>query len=196
MLIIIDIGFARHYSVLGLFNIGSAGRKNMIFKNSNFSEQSAWISVIFAIFIAVFYGYGMMQLEGNFSSHAEQIVWLWIETIVVSIVFMIIAFSILSVIKRKNGDDDELGLIDERDEVIEAKATAWAYFNLSFCITVLLIHIFCQGVITGYPFFPNVPPIDFIIHGLMFSGLLVEFVARATQIYRYRKANSYGDSYE
>ena len=65
----------------------------MIFKNSNFSEKTAWISVIFAIFIAIFYGYGMMQLEGSFSTHPEQIMWLWIETIVVSIVFVIIAFS-------------------------------------------------------------------------------------------------------
>lgn len=160
----------------------------MIFKESNFSEQSAWISVIFAIFIAAFYGYGMMQLEGNFSTHAEPIVWLWIETMGVSIVFMIIAFSILSVMKRKNGDDDELGLIDERDEAIEAKATFWAYFNLHFCLTVLLIHVFLKAVIVGYPLFPNVPSIDFLIHGMMFSGLLVEFVLRATQIYRYRKA--------
>ncbi|NQY89924.1 MAG: hypothetical protein HRT51_19715 [Colwellia sp.] len=160
----------------------------MIFKNSNFSEQSAWISVIFAIFIAAFYGYGMMQLEGSFSTHAEQIVWLWIETIVVSIVFVIIAFSILSVIKSKNGDDDELGLIDERDEAIEVKATLWAYFNLHFCLTILLVHVFCQSVIVDYPFFSNVPPVDFLIHGLMFAGLLVELVLRATQIYRYRKA--------
>ena len=148
----------------------------MFLKNSNFSEQTAWISVIFAIFIAVFYGYGMMQLEGNFSSHAEQIVWLWIETIVVSIVFVIIAFLILSVIKRKNGDDDELGLIDERDEVIEAKATTWAYFNLSFCIMVLLIHVFCQGIITGYPFSPNVPPLDFLIHGFLVCWLSLYYV--------------------
>ena len=160
----------------------------MIFKESNFSEQSAWISVIFALFIAAFYGYGMMQLEGNFSTHAEQIVWLWIETIVVSIVFVIIAFSLLAIMKSKSDEDDEVGLIDERDEAIEAKATFWAYFNLHFCLTVLLIHVFCQGIIVDYPFFANVPPLDFLIHGLMFSGLLVELVLRSSQIYRYRKA--------
>lgn len=160
----------------------------MIFKNSNFSEQSAWISVILTIVLALYYGFGITQLEGNFATQPEQIVWLWVETIVVSIIVIIIAFPTLSIIKSKNNDDDELGLIDERDQAIEAKATFWAYFNLHFCLTVLIIHVFLKAVIVGYPLFPNVPSIDFLIHGMMFSGLLVEFVLRATQIYRYRKA--------
>ena len=37
----------------------------MIFKDSNFSEQTAWISVTFTIFIAWFYDKGMKQLEGT-----------------------------------------------------------------------------------------------------------------------------------
>ncbi|ALO33478.1 hypothetical protein CMT41_01155 [Colwellia sp. MT41] len=160
----------------------------MIFKNSNFSEQTAWISVTFTLFIAWYYANGITQLEGNFASHAEQIVALWASTIIASIIFVIIAFTILAVISKVNGDGEDISLIDERDEVIEARATRWAYYNLSTCIIILFVHIFCQGVITNYPFFTNVPPIDFLIHGLMFSGLLVEFVLRATQIYRYRKA--------
>ena len=160
----------------------------MILKNRNFSEQTAWISVIFTVFIAWYYGTGLMQLEGTFSSHAEQVVGLWVETIIVSTIFVVIAFIALAVIKKITGDDEDISLVDERDELIEAKTTTWAYFNLSTCIAILLVHVFCQGVIINYPFFSNVPPIDFIIHGLMFSGLWVEFVARATQIYRYRKA--------
>ncbi len=159
----------------------------MFLKNSNFSEQTAWISVVFTVFIAWYYSNGMTQLEGTFASHAEQIVGLWAETIIVSIIFAVVAFTALAVIKKITGNDEDISLVDERDELIEAKSTTWAYFNLSTCIAILLVHVFCQGVITNYPFFPNVPPIDFIIHGLMFSGLLVEFVARATQIYRYRK---------
>lgn len=160
----------------------------MIFKNSNFSEQTAWISVIFTVFIAVFYWNGMTQLEGNFATHAEQIVWLWTETIIASVVFVIIAFTLFAIFKRKGSDDEDFSLIDERDELIEAKATTFAYFNINFCIVALLIHVFCQGVIPNYSFFANVPPLDFLIHGLMFSGLLVEFVLRATQLYRYRKS--------
>ena len=160
----------------------------MIFKNSNFSEQTAWISVIFTVFIGWFYSHGMRQLEGTFSTHADQIVGLWAETIIVSIIFAVVAFSALALIKKITGDDEDISLVDERDEIIEAKATIWAYFNLSTCIAIMLTHIFCQAIIVNYPFFPNVPPIDFLIHGLMFSGLFVEFVARATQVYRYRKA--------
>lgn len=188
MLIIFDIAIVLHYLVLSLFNIESVIRDNMIFKNSNFSEQSAWVSVLFTIFIAAFYSYGMTQLEGDFATHAEQIVALWTSTIIASIIFAIVAFSILAVIRKINGDDEDVSLIDERDEVIEAQATIWAYFNLSVCIAILLVHIFCQGVFTDYPFFSNVPPLDFLIHGLMLSSLLVEFVARVTQIYRYRKS--------
>ena len=160
----------------------------MIFKDSNFSEQTAWISVTFTIFIAWFYDKGMKQLEGTFATHADQIVGLWVEIIIVSIIFAVVVFTALMVIKKITGDDEDISLVDERDEMIEANTTTWAYFNLSTCIVILLTHVFCQGVITNYPFFPNVPPLDFLIHGLMFSSLLVEFVARATQIYRYRKA--------
>ena len=159
----------------------------MIFKDSNFSEQTAWISVTFTVFIAWFYANGMKQLEGTFSSHADQIVSLWAQTIIASIIFVAIAFIALAILKKATGDDD-IALIDERDELIEARATRWAYYNLSTCIIILFFHIFCQGIITNYPFFPNVPPIDFLIHGVMFSSLLVEFILRASQIYRYRKA--------
>ncbi len=168
----------------------------MFFRNSNFSEQAAWISVAFTLFIAAYYGLGMTQLEGNFSSHAEQIVGLWAETIIISIIFVIIAFTLLAIMKKQQGGDEDIALIDERDQEIESKATYWGYFNLSFCIMILLIHIFCQALISGYPFFPNVPAIDFLIHGLMFSSLLVELVLRATQIYRYRKADNFGDDHE
>jgi hypothetical protein len=160
----------------------------MIFKESNFSEQTAWISVIFTVFIGWFYSHGMRQLEGTFATHADQVVGLWAETIIASIIFVIIAFTALAIIKKVTGNEEDISLVDERDEIIEAKSTVWAYFNLSTCITILLVHVFCQAVVTNYPFFNDVPPIDFIIHGLMFSGLLVEFVARATQVYRYRKA--------
>ncbi|MFQ3209680.1 MAG: hypothetical protein ACI9U5_001736 [Colwellia sp.] len=160
----------------------------MIFKDSNFSEQTAWISVTFTVFIAWFYANGMKQLEGTFSSHADQIVSLWAQTIIASIIFAAIAFIALAILKKATGDDDDIALIDERDELIEARATRWAYYNLSTCIIILFFHIFCQGIITNYPFFPNVPPIDFLIHGVMFSSLLVEFILRASQIYRYRKA--------
>lgn len=160
----------------------------MIFKNSNFSEQTAWISVTFTVFIAWFYTNGMKQLEGTFSTHADQIVGLWAQTMFASIIFVVIAFSALAIMRKFTGDDDDNLLIDERDELIEARATRWAYYNLSTCIIILFVHIFCQGVITNYPFFPNVPPIDFLIHGVMLSSLLVEFILRASQIYRYRKS--------
>lgn len=159
----------------------------MIFKNSNFSEQSAWVTVIFTLFIASFYGYGVTQLEGTFATHADQVVDLWLSTIIVSVIFAVSAFSILAITRKLTGDDeDDISLIDERDEVIEAKASTWAYYNLSVCITVMLVHIFCQAVNPNYKYFANIPPVDFLIHGLMFSSLLVEFVLRSTQIYRYR----------
>jgi hypothetical protein len=129
----------------------------MIFKNSNFSEQTAWISVIFTVFIALFYATGMTHLEGTFATNTEKIVGLWTETIIVSVIFFVIAFTTLAVIKKTTGDDDDIALVDERDEIIEAKTTTWAYFNLSTCIVALLIHVFCQGVIANYPFFANVP---------------------------------------
>ncbi len=160
----------------------------MIFKNSNFSEQAAWISLIFTVFIAIFYTHGLSQLEGDFASNAGPIVGLWGSTIIASIIFAVVAFSLLAFIRKYNGDDEDISLTDERDEVIENKASTWAYYNLSFCIMVMIIHIFCQGVISNYPFFPNVPPLDFLIHGLMYSGIFVEFVLRGTQIYRYHTA--------
>lgn len=160
----------------------------MIFKDSNFSEQTAWISVIFTVFIGLFYANGMTELEGTFATHAEQVVGLWAQTMVASLIFVVVAFSALAVIRKLTGDDDDISLVDERDELIEARATRWAYYNLSTCIIILFVHVFCQGVITDYPFFPNVPPIDFLIHGVMLSSLLVEFILRVSQIYRYRKA--------
>jgi hypothetical protein len=160
----------------------------MIFKDSNFSEQTAWISVAFTVFVAWFYTNGMTQLEGTFATDADQIVGLWAQTMVVSVIFVIVAFSALAVIRKFTGYDEDISLIDERDELIEARATRWAYYNLSTCIIILFVHIFCQGVITNYPFFPKVPPIDFLIHGVMLSSLLVEFILRASQIYRYRKS--------
>jgi hypothetical protein len=159
----------------------------MIFKNSNFSEQAAWISIIFTIFMAVFYSNGVMQLEGSFATHPDQIVGLWAQTIIVSVVFILIAFVTVAIFKSKEEGDDDFTIIDERDELIEAKATTFAYININVCIVVMLVHVFCQGVIPNYPFFKNVPPLDFLIHGLMYSGLLVEFILRVSQLYRYRK---------
>lgn len=168
----------------------------MFLKNTNFSEQAAWISVFFCLFIAGYYAMGLSHLTGTFATNPQEIVWLWIEVMVVSIVFVIIAFVLLAIYKKKHDADDEIGIIDERDEEIESKATTLAYFNINLCIMVLLIHVFSQAIFSGYPFFINVPAVDFLIHGLMFSGLLVEFILRATQIYRYRKAASLGESYE
>jgi hypothetical protein len=159
----------------------------MIFKESNFSEKTAWISIMFTLFMALFYSNGLTHLEGDFSTHADQIVGLWAQTIVVSVIFIVIVFVALSIFKAKGEDSEDFSVVDERDELIEAKATFWGYFNMHFCITILLLHVFCQAVITNYPFFVDVPPIDFLIHGLMYSGLLVEFILRATQIYRYRQ---------
>ncbi len=167
----------------------------MNLRNSNFSEQAAWVSVFFTLFIGLYYGNGVIGLDGTFATHPEQIVWLWVETIIVSIIFVIIAFAALMILKQRNNDDD-IDLIDERDEAIEHKATMFAYINLNACIVFLIIHVFCLGLFPDYPFFISIPPLDFLIHGLMFSGLFVEFVLRATQIFRYRQTASFGESYE
>lgn len=159
----------------------------MIFKESNFSEKTAWVSALFTLFMALFYSHGITQLDGSFTTHADQIVGLWAQTIVVCIIYIVIVFVALAAFQAKGDSAEDFSIVDERDELIEVKATFWGYFNMHFCITVMLIHVFCQAVIVNYPFFVNVPPIDFMIHGLMFSGLLVEFILRATQIYRYRQ---------
>ena len=58
----------------------------MIFKNSNFSEQTAWISLILTILMTLFYSNGIAQLEGTFSTNAEQVVELWTETVIFSVI--------------------------------------------------------------------------------------------------------------
>jgi hypothetical protein len=157
----------------------------MIFNNSNFSQQTSWVMVLITIFMASYYGFGVTQLEGDFATNAEGIVWLWIETSIVSVTLSVSVFIILTLINKKNNRDEEAYIVDERDELIESKATYWAYLNLHTCIIVLLIHVFCKAVIDGYPFFSDVAAIDFLIHGLFFTVLFVEFVLSLMKIYRY-----------
>ena len=63
-------------------------------------SKAAWISVIFTLFIAWFYADGLSQLEGTFATHAEQIVSLWTETVIASIIFAVIAFTVLNCYKK------------------------------------------------------------------------------------------------
>lgn len=140
-----------------------------------------------SVLVVLFYTYRMMTLEGSFDTHATQIAWLWVETTVLSIALVIIAFVLLSFFSDKNSDPDELLIIDERDNLIEAKANQGAYWV--FHVFILLILVLCRGVFSGFMFFPSLPPIDVLIHGLVFAGLLAEIISRSLQIRRYHQAD-------
>ncbi len=158
-----------------------------MFKDSNFSEKSAWISLILTIVIAIFYGVGINNLDGYFETHASQIGWLWIEITILVTVLAILAFVALWFIEGKNSEPDEFSFVDERDNLIETKATSLAYWTFHFCIFVLMIQVICKGAFENYPIFPSVPPIDLLLHGLVYIGLLVEVVLRVIQIRRYHQ---------
>lgn len=137
----------------------------------SFHEKSIWITLIVTLAVFGFYFAQAITVFTNPELPDENLIGLFIVVVVFVIILQIILQSILAIIHRKEAEKDG----DERDKLIELKATQTSYFVLVFgiwttCISILAIH----------------SPL-IIANMILFFFIAAETIGYIKQIYHYRR---------
>jgi amino acid transporter len=106
----------------------------------SFHEKSIWVTLIITLAVFGFYFTQAAIVFINPELPDEMLIGLFIAVIVFVIILQIILQSIIAIIHRKEAEKNG----DERDKLIELKATQTSYFVLVFgilttCISILII---------------------------------------------------------
>jgi len=133
-----------------------------------FREKSAWISILSMSGIYGLYFWSVMRTAPHFASfHFISL----IETVVALVVVQIVLTIAVAVFSLRDAQAPR----DERDKLIELRATRVAYAGLA---TSVVFAVFFGGL--------N-PPIVFNANALLFILVTVEILRSACQIVQYRR---------
>lgn len=105
-----------------------------------FQEKSIWVTVVVTVIIFGYYFTQAIIIISNPSIPEVALIGLFIGVTVITIIVQIVLQSVLAIANRKDAEKGE----DERDKLIELKATRISYFILIFgvwttCISILII---------------------------------------------------------
>ncbi len=139
--------------------------------NMSFKEKSIWISLIATIIIFGFYFSKTFPLFRNFDDNNTEMVMLFIGVVILMIIVQIISHIVLAVFNRKDAEAGE----DERDKLVELKATRIAHFVL---ITGVWLTASCL-LITKSPLM--------LVNIMIFFFILSEVLGFIAQLFYYRK---------
>lgn len=151
----------------------------------SFSEKSAWISFTSTLAIFGYYFYqltGLSGLEGEEASQAAMV--LLTSAIVLTIIVESVFHGMLAATNHKAAEQGA----DERDKLIELKASKYAYAVLSTGIILVIgrmIILEFNPSFTDHGSSLQVPMLT--AHMLMFSFILAELVRFGGQILYYRR---------
>ena len=136
--------------------------------NKSFEEKSIWISLLTISLIFGYYFVRIVQMVSQDDINVAQSIVLIISVIVMVIIVEVV-FHIIIALK------DRPEALDERDRMIELKATRNAYFVLVFGIFLPMAGIAAQV----RPFI--------VAHVIMFIFVLSEITKFLTQLFYYRR---------
>ena len=136
--------------------------------NKSFQEKSIWISLVAISLIFGYYFLRVFKIAAEDEINVAESIVLLISVIVMVIIVEVVSHIILALRTRPEAQD-------ERDRLIELKATRNAYFVLAFGIFLPIACI----VISVRPFI--------VAHVIMFIFVLSEIASFLTQLFYYRR---------
>ena len=163
----------------------------MLLKNRSYSEKSNWAVLLTTLGVLFYYLNRVPHLGAYFESNPNEIGYLLLKTIIVTIVLTIIYHSFIFGI---SGQDNALEQ-DERDILIRQKAINWAYWVMNAGLIYLFVQLFINTWIRTQAvsfdlnagLFIAYPPIDFMIHGIVILGFVCEITQNLGEIFLQRR---------
>jgi len=139
--------------------------------NLSFREKSLWISLVVTLSIFGFYYLRAFSVFSNAAIPNESLMGLFIGVIVLTIVVQVVLQSVLAIANRK----EAASAGDERETLIELKATRLAYFILAGGVWIAGVSIFVlpSALITA-----NI---------VLFFFILAEIVGFSARLFFYRR---------
>ena len=134
----------------------------------SFKEKSIWISLVSTIIIFGYYFLRIFQMANNEKVAHREIAVFFISIIILIVVVEIILHILLAGFHRPEAED-------ERDQLIELRATRNAYYLL------------VAGVVTANIAFLVLAAPILVAHIILFFFILAESVAFITQLFYYRR---------
>jgi uncharacterized membrane protein len=145
----------------------------------SFQERRAIVSLISSIGITALYSSYMIQRYPDASAYSAEVFHFWgaffLILIPVTIVAKIIIYIVFSIFNTIATREEEPSIVDERDRLIELKATR----------NSLYVFVFGFLVAMGTLVFEMPPSTMFAI--LIVSGVASEMVSELSQFYFYRR---------
>lgn len=139
----------------------------------SFKEKSIWISLVTTILVFGYYFVRVLQMVSNEAVGNAEIAVFFVSIIVLVIVIQIISHILLTIAHRPETED-------ERDQIIELKATRNAYYLLIagvFASTgTFIIGIFVLPVTTFH-----------VVHTMLIFFIIAEMVKHITELVHYRR---------
>jgi hypothetical protein len=139
--------------------------------NLSYQEKSIWVSLVSTLIVFGYYFLNAMKIFNNSKIENLAITGLFIGTVIILIIIQIVFQSIIAIINRKEAQKGE----DERDNLIELKATRISYFIivLGVWVTALSFLILSSTIIMA--------------NTIMFFFILAEIVGYIIQLIYYRR---------
>ncbi len=139
--------------------------------NLSFREKSIWTSLIVTLLIFGYYYFQAFSIFSNAAIPNESLMGLFVGVVVLTIVVQVVLQSVLAIANRK----EAASASDERDTLIELKATRLAYFILAGGVWIAGISIFVlpSALITA-----NI---------ILFFFILAEIIGFSTRLFFYRR---------
>jgi hypothetical protein len=134
----------------------------------SFREKTAWISIVSMSGIYGFYFWSVIR-SGSPASGVH------FGGLLITIIALIIVQIVLTIVVAIFAPREAQAPRDERDRLIELRATQVAYALLTFCIVSACL-------LTAF-----VPPILFNTNVLLFTLVMAELLRSASQIFQYRR---------
>ena len=136
----------------------------------SFQEKSIWISLVITILLFGLYFVMAFIVFTNPYDPNTNLVGLFIGVIILYVIFQIVLHSLVAIVHKKEADKS----LDERDNLIELKATRISYFILVLGVWV-----------TGTSMLPGSSLM--MAHIIMFFFVLAEIVGFLIQLFYYRR---------
>ena len=148
----------------------------------SFREKTAWACFLSTILIWAPYFWNVLKLFRAHEPSGGAILGMFIGAVVLQVVIMIVAAIVIAIFSKQEPKD-------ERDILIEAKASRNAYFVLGFFIMFAGAWIFMYGFAAGEGLFTQVVTPLVISQLIFFCFVAAETARYASLIVSYRRGS-------
>lgn len=129
-------------------------------------ERASWIALFVNALVGVWYFSAVFSLPGDMNLHSRALVHLFVQMIILSIVFTIAAEIVFHIVAGKPSDKVSQ---DERDRLIAARATRNGYYVLASGVFIVMARIVMAASVEQMPAFKRAGHVPGVIETL-FGG--------------------------